>query len=1070
MGLFLSLLFSLLFQNQLSNAALERVSIYEEKIENDISAAEYVWAYTSTLPSLCKKDLIGEINFPSTLIEAGITQESICSSTFSVADLYYTLAEQTNTFEYHILYLSAESDEIKRRSHLKDILEAGNFNSERLTLFRSLRDNQVFTSLTLPFDSDPFIHSAFFRSDHYKNLYPLNYYENSLSNWESIYNNDDKLVGLKKEIMAANIITASYNKEDFTPAIMVYKDFLNNEHYPLSDYTLRLFIATNYILGITGRYSQSLDLIRNHAIPLANYLGNEEYMDDTRFRLAENLLQLGKYDESNRYYTQLERDSSEYVDKTVLYTNIGVNYNRLGNNNLYLEYLLKALSTADMSNEDGPDESLDVFFIYYNLIFYYTNRDDFDTALKYSNEASDLADRLNNDEVRANLDLLMCNYYWDKKRDHISALEKCRAAENTLGGAEYYDTYIDVLQEKAEILQKNDQLDAAETDYKLVRSLANQASDNITYIEALIDLTEIELLRNNLGQALIYLDEIRAYNDVELDFNTLVEKLNAEANYLYKTGKDRLALSMIQSFIDQVINRIQYNSDSQTGFRVLRDQYVELFNLNLTLLLTTDQKQKALIFLDKIKTLNDVILFNSPLVKAKQLDEEELYAEQQLSKQIESLRRSYLTAEESQKIRLKTQIDRLSAQRELILSKVNSGEQIKSLPAFWAIQRRIPAGTKMIHFTEVGDQLYKSTLDKESVDIEVIDGESTGIFALIDKTADDLSSGATNLNDLYELSERLGIDNISSETDKLIIIPDNHLYRIPMDILPVQKPRSAISYGSAHYLIEDHEIEFYTSLSEFVYNQRRTNRSFTEDISIFAIDKFDGFANSNLPTLPYTIIEADWIRLVLDSFSNKKIYIRENATVESFKREIAQSRVVHVATHSEVSEEDPLFSTIYLNASSAEDNGAIAKEQALYAYELFNTQLNTELIVLNSCSSGSGKYMQGTGIMGITRALRYAGARSLALNLWSVNDHKAADLSKEFYSYIDKGMDKSTAMRNAKLSLLRSGSADPHYWGAYMLIGNPTPVNSNSNQYILLFGLFAAVVMTTGYAVRKQQD
>ncbi|HAW78537.1 MAG TPA: hypothetical protein DCX27_01700, partial [Balneola sp.] len=159
------------------------------------------------------------------------------------------------------------------------------------------------------------------------------------------------------------------------------------------------------------------------------------------------------------------------------------------------------------------------------------------------------------------------------------------------------------------------------------------------------------------------------------------------------------------------------------------------------------------------------------------------------------------------------------------------------------------------------------------------------------------------------------------------------------------------------------------------------------------------------------------------------------------------SKILHVATHSEVSSRDPLFSTIYLK--SAESKGT--EGNALYAYELFDNQLENDLIMLNSCSSGTGSYLQGTGIMGISRALRYAGAKSLALNLWEVNDKIAADFATNFYAHINQGYSKSDAMRLAKINHIKTGSADPHYWGAYTLIGNSNPIIKKpaSSQFVL---------------------
>ncbi len=267
-------------------------------------------------------------------------------------------------------------------------------------------------------------------------------------------------------------------------------------------------------------------------------------------------------------------------------------------------------------------------------------------------------------------------------------------------------------------------------------------------------------------------------------------------------------------------------------------------------------------------------------------------------------------------------------------------------------------------------------------------------------------------------------------------------------------------------MIEDFRFRYFTSLLEYEENQRlRTTRG--SGVSVFAISDFSNFGKAELTALPFATLEANNVNKTLTSFSNRSVYTGNSATKEAFKKEISSSQIVHVATHSEVSEQDPLFSTIYLRNFGESDT--LESEQALYAYELFNTPFSSEFIMLNSCSSGSGNYMQGTGIMGISRALRYAGANSLALNLWSVNDKVASEFAASFYKYINAGETKSEAIRRAKLNQIQTANANPHFWGAYMLIGNPTPMAKRPAKPALLFSVMALTILVVGYSSRRKE-
>jgi hypothetical protein len=105
--------------------------------------------------------------------------------------------------------------------------------------------------------------------------------------------------------------------------------------------------------------------------------------------------------------------------------------------------------------------------------------------------------------------------------------------------------------------------------------------------------------------------------------------------------------------------------------------------------------------------------------------------------------------------------------------------------------------------------------------------------------------------------------------------------------------------------------------------------------------------------------------------------------------------------------------------------------------------------------------------MGITRALRYAGAKSMALNLWAVNDKVAYEFASVFYESLDNGSSKSEAMREAKMSLLQNGNANPHYWGAFMLTGDPSPIAKRPNNAGLFFPILLLIIGSISFYLRK---
>ena len=103
---------------------------------------------------------------------------------------------------------------------------------------------------------------------------------------------------------------------------------------------------------------------------------------------------------------------------------------------------------------------------------------------------------------------------------------------------------------------------------------------------------------------------------------------------------------------------------------------------------------------------------------------------------------------------------------------------------------------------------------------------------------------------------------------------------------------------------------------------------------------------------------------------------------------------------------------------------------------------NVELVVLSGCDTGLGRAQSGEGLIGLRRAFRTAGAKTIISSLWSVHDESAAELMRDFYKNLwVKSMGKGEALRQAQLSMLQRNRAEhgaplPATWGAFVLSGD----------------------------------
>jgi CHAT domain-containing protein len=103
----------------------------------------------------------------------------------------------------------------------------------------------------------------------------------------------------------------------------------------------------------------------------------------------------------------------------------------------------------------------------------------------------------------------------------------------------------------------------------------------------------------------------------------------------------------------------------------------------------------------------------------------------------------------------------------------------------------------------------------------------------------------------------------------------------------------------------------------------------------------------------------------------------------------------------------------------------------------------TELVVLSACETGVGEISTGQGVRGLQQAFMTAGARSLVMSLWKVDDTATSQLMKGFYSSLTQGHGPAVALRTAQLRLLAEPAhAHPYYWASFVQYGDPSPLKS----------------------------
>ena len=241
------------------------------------------------------------------------------------------------------------------------------------------------------------------------------------------------------------------------------------------------------------------------------------------------------------------------------------------------------------------------------------------------------------------------------------------------------------------------------------------------------------------------------------------------------------------------------------------------------------------------------------------------------------------------------------------------------------------------------------------------------------------------------------------------------------------------------------------------------------DLSIedmLVASKFRG-AMSDIPYLKGTLEETNNIATIMKS-SNIEVtaFTGRIGTESSFKTLSGKKkRIIHLATHgfyydkSKTEDVDLLEITLNQKVHSLEDKpltrsglymaGAnnIYHDRAipqgindgiLTAQEIANTDLSSlDLCVLSACQTAQGD-ISGEGVFGLQRGFKKAGAQSILMSLWKVDDEATCLLMTEFYrNWIGEGKTKHDALETAKKTVRshkEKGWDDPKYWAAFILL------------------------------------
>lgn len=291
-------------------------------------------------------------------------------------------------------------------------------------------------------------------------------------------------------------------------------------------------------------------------------------------------------------------------------------------------------------------------------------------------------------------------------------------------------------------------------------------------------------------------------------------------------------------------------------------------------------------------------------------------------------------------------------------------------------------------------------------------------------------------NNSLELLYRSIISPIASllEGDEVIIVPDG-----PLGLAPF----AAFLDEASRYLSESFRIRMIPSLTslELLANCPEDYHSKTGALLVgdpYLEEITNIFGQPKIPQLPYAKKEVEMISKILNTAS----LTGKEATKDEVLKRIGSVALVHIAAHGKMGSGEIILAP----NPEREYSDPEEKDYILTIADVHAVQLRARLVVLSCCHSGEGE-IKAEGVIGIARAFMGAGARSILVSLWAIEDEATMEFMKIFYQQMRNGSSASVSLNQAMKCLRESSEFNEvKFWAPFVLIGDDVTLDFGEKE------------------------